>query len=172
MDGFELRAYQLRVQGNGNGAVYALPIGEFPEPEDCVSRTCLSPADPRRSAPFLYGCDPRRWSTRILHGSFVYSCVNWESSEPYGTAAHGVLTRSLGKCFEGASRRMEVVEAAPIDVRPVVVMANDTVTTVLYTFSGCGIERIVRHVDTFMVSSYNPIVAEDTIAEGTLGYIH
>jgi hypothetical protein len=67
---------------------------------------------------------------------------------------------------------MEVVEAAPIDVRPVVVMANDTVTTVLYTFSGCGIERIVRHVDTFMVSSYNPIVAEDTIAEGTLGYTH
>jgi hypothetical protein len=45
-------------------------------------------------------------------------------------------------------------------------MANDTVTTVFYTFSGCGIERIVLHVDTFTVGSYNPVVAEDTIAEG------
>ncbi|MEQ8786998.1 MAG: hypothetical protein RIC55_11890 [Pirellulaceae bacterium] len=192
-DGYVLRAYQFREEGNGNGFVWALPAdAEFPEPEDC----------PRLDYHFLRPPKPLDALDDVMEAitgddsaaSYLQASLLRRELKDFGVGWHGIewgahtlldeepwaagpprddespMARPMSE-----RREWRWSEAPPESWRPQVLLEKDRAIVTFYTYtplakSGEGDElekeRILRHTDTYRRGKYRALATETKIAEG------
>ena len=88
--GYVLRGYQFRAHYNGNGVVYALPAGEFPDPAECPSDEHYALAPPFRSRPSNPGwMRSKAMAVPYPTCQLLSCCANWRSLGPSGMVVPG-----------------------------------------------------------------------------------
>jgi len=186
-EGFTLRAYQFKEEGNGNGFVWAMPIdADFPAPEDCPRLESHFMKAPK---PFdalddvmeaIEGDDTAEayWQASLLrrelkdfgalwHG-IIWGTHNVVDDDPF----RGVGTENSDPMRVPQSRPgdWKWLEPRPTDWTPRVMLEPNQVVVTFYTFSGFDKEAIYRHVDIYRRGKYRARTEETKIAEGASGY--
>ncbi len=173
--GLILRAYHFHDGcGNGNAAVYAVPIDvPFPEPGDCTQYGpgFLSPPIPPGAIGDLMAAiegDGSPWS---------YLCASMLAREigEFGAMWHGCswsTHRIIGRKLSGLDPDAWVwLAPAPKRWTPSAEIAGGCTKVTFYTHSALGCERLTRFVDSFQQSAYVFTTAETTLAQGPGGFV-
>jgi hypothetical protein len=174
--GFRLRAYQFRAGENGNGIVYALPDGYFPDPADCRSRrrTALGGPAPKKALPFFMDAIEGDGSPL----SYVSASLLLRELCEFGALWHG--TSWSDQTLLGADPRGEIISDTEewfwhrenIAWRPSVACSKASMVASFYTFTGLEQKRVICHEDTYQPGSYSPECRSEVVASGPMGYIH
>ena len=187
-DGFTLRAYQFKSEGNGNGYVWAMPVdAEYPEPKDC----------PRLESNLFNAPKPYDALDDVMEavegndtaGAYLQASLLRRELKDFGALWHGVtwgthyvvdenpLTKVADENADpmrqpmSQSRDWKWLERPPMDWTPHVVLEPDRAVVTFYTYSGYEKEAIYRHVDVYRRGKYRPRVEQTKIAEGKQGYM-
>lgn len=187
-DGFTLRAYQFKEEGNGNGFVWAMPKdAEFPAPEDC----------PKLESHFLKAPKPYDALDDVMeaiegddtHEAYWQASLLRRELKDFGALWHGVNwgTHYIVETDPLAGPRDENadpmrtplsnpsewrwLESKPTDWCAEVMLEPDRAVVTFYTYSGFEKEAIYRHVDVYRRGKYRPRVEEAKIAEGQGGWM-
>lgn len=188
-NGYVLRAYVFREEGNGNGVVWAMPEdAEFPASKDCptLENHPLKAPKPRGSLDdpmeAIEG-DGSPWSylaASLLRRELREFGAMWHGCD-WGT--HFLLDDNPwkgGAPRKNASPMEHPVSKAdqwrwlgprPTQWGPQVRMEDDKVTVTFHTYSGLEKESIFRHIDTYRTGKYRAKVEQRKIAEGPDGYM-
>ncbi len=192
-DGFVLRAYQYRSGGNGNGLVFATPVGRpFPAPDEC------RPEPPEHSEdyePVPFPAAAERDVMRLIEGdgeawSYVLASLLARELQEFGALWHGSSWSThtiLGEHPLGSGRESgrgypddgprgdpndwAWAERKPRRWKPTVGKDSGRVAVRFYTFSGLGQETIYRHLDAHEPGGYAFETERTVIAEGRGGYV-
>lgn len=184
MDGFILRAYQYRDDGDGHGIIWAMrddakvaaPDAStgFPPPRPPETLDNIMQAIQGDGTPWSYlsaslfareavecgamwhGCD---WMTHIILGNSPWDTPKneYEHIPTDGPTGHPDAWQWL--------------ERKPNTWEPGYHCSADTVTVTFHTFSGFRREAIHRWTDTYRKRHYDFVTSRITIAEGPEGYI-
>jgi hypothetical protein len=191
--GYALRAYQFRADGNGNGFVWALPVdAEYPEPDECprLQGHFLKPPKPLDALDDLMeaveGDDsPQSYlQASILRREWGDFGAGWHGVD-WGT--HTVLDDSPwkggpprddelpGKRPTSRPSEWKWFATQPDPWTPQVRLEPNRAIVTFYTYTamakeGAGEEdekeRIIRHTDTYRRGKYRALAVEKKIAEG------
>ncbi len=186
--GFTLRAYQFKSEGNGNAVVWAMPVdAEYPEPKDC----------PRLEGHLFKAPKPYDALDDVMdaiEGNDTAEAY-WQASllrrelKDFGAIWHGVAWGTHVIVEDDPSKFVRDenadplrtpstkpdewtwLEAKPTNWTPRVMLEADRAVVTFYTFSGYEKEGLYRHVDVYRRGKYRPRVEEPRIAEGKGGYL-
>lgn len=192
-DGFVLRAYQYRSGENGNGIVFAMPVGRpFPAPDEC------RPEPPEHSwnyEPVPFPAEAEWDVMQLIEGdgepwSYVLASLLAKELQEFGALWHGsswsthtilgenplVAGRESGTRHpddgpHGDPNDWAWAERKPRKWEPTVGKDSGCVVVRFYTYSGLGREAIYRHLDTYEPGSYAFETERTIIAEGRGGYV-
>ncbi|HWA98736.1 MAG TPA: hypothetical protein VG713_09600 [Pirellulales bacterium] len=186
-EGFVLRAYQFREDGNGNAFVWALPAtAAFPEPQDCpkvANQPFSAPRPPQALDNFMEAIDGDRSAWSYMAASLLrrelrefgamWHGYNWMThvvldDNPLGIPVVGnddIMQRPSGK-----PDQWKWLDAEPKAWAPEVSVENDRVLVTFYTYSGLYKQTIYRHVDTYEPGKYLATSEDKAIAEGPPGF--
>lgn len=187
-DQFELKSYQFRSGGNGNGIVWAMPVdAEFPEPEDCPRQegVFLEPPKPLAAlddvmeaiegdgTPWSYMCASMLARELAEFGAMWHGC-SWGTHTVLG--ANPWNPTKDKKRSDVAQWMTPVSEWAwsqrpPKAWSPSVTEADDGVVVRFYTFSQLGQEGIYGHTDKYKAGSYRFESDRQEIATGPGGVV-
>lgn len=186
-EGFTLRAYQFKEEGNGNGFVWAMPKdAEFPAPADC----------PRLENHFLKAPKPYDALDDVMEAiegpdtadAYLQASLLRRELKDFGGIWHGLVwgphyildEDPLKKVADKNADPMRTprtkphewkwLEPRPSDWAPRVTLEKDRATVTFYSYNGYEKERIYRHVDIYRRGKFRPRVEEAKIAEGKAGY--
>jgi hypothetical protein len=186
-DGYILRAYQFRDDGNGNGVVWAMPVdAPFPDPESCP---CLEdgflqppkPSDALGDVMETIDGDKSPWSylcasvlARELHefGAIWHGC-SWGTHTILGKDPWKGSRRNRDSMDfpSGNTTQWKWREPRPTEWQPQVTEDGRKITVTFYTFSGLGQEAIYRHKDSYCNGSYCFKSRRKKVATGPGGYV-
>lgn len=192
-EGYVLRAYVFKEDGNSNGFVWALPAdAAFPEADDC----------PRLESHFLKPPKPFDALDDIMEvidgddspESYLHASILRRELREFGGGWHGIKwgmhTVLDDSPWNGTPRSEEDSMAMyptsrldewkwlapkPMSWTPEVRVERNQVTVTFYSYTALYAEldngemekeRIVRHTDTYRRSKYRPLVVEKKLAEG------
>lgn len=182
--GFVLRAYQFKEEGNGNGMVWALPKdAEFPEPKDCPVLESHMLKAPKPSEALddvmeaIEGDDSAgaHLAASLLRRQFSEFGALWHGCR---WTTHTVLDGDPWKAGplredespldrpESKPQEWQWQEEQPKSWGPLVRVEKDRVTVMFYTYCAVGKEGIYRHTDVYRRGKYRARVEEKKIAEG------
>jgi hypothetical protein len=176
--GFQLCAYQYMEGDDGQGMIWAVPVGQ-------VNQTCPDPGlstNPPRPAGAL---DDLLTAITGNGSALSYLSASLFAREAleFGAYGHGAAWSAYqimsaapgtGDGFDrpgGEEADWEWAASPPGSWAPVVAMAADQVTVTFYTFCGLGSQRIIRHLDVYTPGEYRFVTREDVIARGPQGYV-
>lgn len=198
-EGYVLRAYVFKEDGNSNGFVWALPAdADYPAPEECprIESHFLNPPKPFDALDdFMDAITGDGSPQSYLHASILRRELKefaggWHGIE-WGT--HSVLDDSpwnhpAGDEGEATTRYPDSRPAEwkwfaprPESWKPEVQLGKDRVVVTFYSYTGLlrvlengqdEKERIIRHVETYRRGKYRPLIAEQKLAEGPRAYAH
>ena len=191
--GYVLRAYQFRAEGNGNGFVWALPVdAEFPEPDEC----------PRLQGHFLKPPKPLDALDDLMEAiegddspmSYLQASILRREWGDFGAGWHGIdwgtHTVLDDSPWKGGPQRDDELPgkrptsrpgewkwfaAQPDTWTPHVRLEPNRAIVTFYTYTAMAKdgaaeeeekERIIRHTDTYRRGKYRALVVEKKIAEG------
>jgi murein DD-endopeptidase MepM/ murein hydrolase activator NlpD len=191
--GYVLRAYQFREEGNGNGFVWALPVdAEFPEPDE----------SPRLQGHFLNPPKPFDALDDLMEAiegddspeSYLHASILRRQWSEFGAGWHGIdwgtHTVLDDSPWKGGPPRDDDDPgerptsrpsewkwgvAQPDDWKPQVRLEPNRAIVTFYTYTALAKdgpdgemerERVVRHTDTYRRGKYRALVTEKKIAEG------
>lgn len=187
-EGFVLRAYQYREDGNGNGFVWAMPLdAEFPEPQECprLQGVFLEPPKPPAAlddfmdaidgdrSPWSYMCASILAYELAEFGVMWHGC-HWDThtvlgANPWNTVK-GEVESDTGRPT-GPVSKWTWMERPPRGWSPRVSEDEYGTVVTFFTFSGLGQEAIYRHTDTYKPGSYRLETERKQIATGPGGYV-
>jgi len=173
--GYVLRGYQFRAHYDGNGVVYALPEGEFPDPADCPAdeRYALAPPVPIQAL--------KSWMDAIEGDgsslSYLSASILLREMAEFGAIWHGCSWSShqfldANPVAAHAADQWQWQHQGRIDWRPRATQNKNSVTVSFCTFTGLICEQILRHSDVFSIGSYRPTCKVVSLAIGPRGYVH
>jgi hypothetical protein len=191
--GYVLRAYQFREEGNGNGFVWALPVdAEFPEPDE----------SPRLQGHFLNPPKPFDALDDLMEAiegddspeSYLHASILRRQWSEFGAGWHGIdwgtHTVLDDSPWKGGPPRddddpgerptsrpgeWKWLVAQPDDWKPQVRLEPNRAIVTFYTYTALAKdgpngemerERVVRHTETYRRGKYRALVTEKKIAEG------
>lgn len=185
--GYDLRAYQYRAGGNGNGVVWAVPTGSpVREPRELGAGDELAnpPRPPEALDDYMTALDGdgSAWSylcASVLARELSELGALWHGQPWYAETiiAAPPWIRPLSgdgiPAIEPASRdEWELHQPLPNDMRPHIRSDGTTVEVRFYTYSALGVQAIYEHEDLYDPSSYSPRSRQTTIATGPGGFIY
>lgn len=192
-DGYVLRAYVFKDDGNSTGFVWALPAdAEFPEPNECprLESHMLKPPKPFDALDdvmeAIVGDDSA--------ASYFQASLLRRELKEFGTGWHGVVW-GMNTVFDddpwkdrpesAEELRARLPTSDPADWKwferkpeswvPEVRLDTTRATVTYYSYTPLAAdapddqiekERIYRHTDTFRRGKYRPLVLERKLAEG------
>ena len=185
--GYKLVGYRYRAGGNGNGIVWALPASApFPEPYECdvLEDQFAKPPRPHdATGPMdVIEGDGSAWSylaasllsRELLEYGAMWHGIGWGTHEIICRDPWKNPQRPTSPLREGPHTPTEQwnwIESPPDDWRPNVKVTAAWVVVRFFTFTGMGVETIVRADDAYPANSYRPEMGLTTIGEGFEGYI-
>ena len=187
-EGFTLRGYQFKSEGNGNGYVWAMPVdADYPEPKDC----------PRLESNLFNAPKPYDALDDVMEAiegndsaeAYLQASLLRRELKDFGAMWHGVtwgthhvvdVNPLLQVADENADpmrqpmsnpRDWTWLEAKPTDWVPRVALEPTRAVVTFYTYSGYEKEAIYRHVDVYRRGNYRARVEVGKVAEGKQGYM-
>jgi hypothetical protein len=166
-EGFELRAFQLRSGGNGNGVVWAVPAGseapvelapiehellyDAPRPADALEDVMEAIVGDRTPRSYL---SASIFAREIAELGALWHGISWGEqtvlgSHPDGTADEGADEPGIITGNGPWTWQSEV----PVRWRPSVTEAAEQVIVVFYTYDPVGMETISMNIDRFTSQS-------------------
>jgi hypothetical protein len=161
-DGFELIAYVFRSSVGGNGIVWAVPEGYFPDVSECERLGDLMRTPKPRCAISPHHVVEVDGSP----GSYIQKSIFIREIEEFGAFWHG-LSWSLHEIIDSKPKGFKWYEDVE-DLSPKVVM-GEKVTVEFFTLSEFIGEAVYRHEDVYegeMLESSRRV-----IASGGMGYV-
>ncbi len=183
--GSVLRAYQFYDNGNGNGIVWALPRGApFPHPNSCVSEVNTLWEEPRPP-------DALDNFMEVIEGdgspeSYLATSILCRELRELGAMWHGCSWSTHSILYENpippdGDRRdnralsyfaeWKWIAKRPKKWAPRVTVSKNKITVTFYTFSGLGVEQVLRHTDTYHPGTLTFETKDTETARGGSGYI-
>ncbi len=154
---YVLRGYQYRAGGNGNGVVYAIPLGaSLPKPRKRGGSELFRPPPRPKSA-------LERWVDALeLDGTpWSHLCLSMlgREVEEFGAIWHGTswgVHRVIGRMPWITNDEPAVAEEGWTgevlgmnELAPRVVTTADEIVVRFYTYTSLGMQRVVEHVDRY-----------------------
>jgi len=185
-DGFVLRAYQFRDGGNGNGFVWAMPVGAaFPDPEECprLEDTFLGPPKPPAAldnvmdaidgdgTPWSYMCASILARELSDFGAMWHGCC-WGTHTVLGASPWNAKPKDDFDLSQPSSPLSEwhSTTRPPRAWSPRVSVDRGVTTVTFCTYSGLGQEAVYRHLDSYKPGSYRFETERAQMATGPGGY--
>lgn len=196
--GYVLRAYVFREDGNSNGFVWALPAeAAFPEPDEC----------PRLESHFLNPPKPFDALDDLMEAlegddspeSYLHASIVRREMREFGSGWHGIKwgmhTVLDDDPWAGGPPSDEATQDRPTSQRyewtwltprpatwsPEVLVEQDRVVVTFYSYTPLAgeldngepeRERIYRHTDTYRRGKYRALAVEKKLAEGPDAVAH
>jgi hypothetical protein len=188
--GYVLRAYQFKEDGNANGFVWALPAdAAYPAPDECpkLESHALNPPKPFDALDDLMEAIAGDDSI----DSYLHASLLKRQFREFGAAWHGVqwgthfvidsdpwkTTRPGGadeldpmQVPQSPRHEWKWKHALPTDLSPSVVLDEKQATVRFYTYSGFDKEKIVQHTDVYRRGNYRPRSEEVIVGQSDKGW--
>ncbi len=184
--GYRLMAYQFKEENNGNGVVWAMPVGAtFPEPGELLegNTTLFRAPKPGKSLDNVMEVVEGDRSAK----SFLLASILKRELDEFGAMWHGITwTAHLvldADPWQGPAStetdnpldhpswpasKWQWKTEKPVDWRPTVSVTGDVAKVKFYTFSAVGKEGIYEHVDEYRPGEYRFTTERKKIAEGPM----
>ncbi len=190
--GYVLRAYQFQEEGNGNGVVWAIPVGTaFPDPNELLGdrfELFKAPKPSKALDNFMEAIDGDRSAWSFMEASLLdrelkefgalWHGMKWDwqsilAEDPWTTTA----VKNPGEELEPAELEFPDVNAKwtwhvakPTDWRPTLTVNGDVVTITFYAYSPLYKAAILRHVDEFRPGEYRFTTETTKMATAEYGF--
>ncbi len=162
-DGFELIAYIFRKGLNGNGVVWAVPEGYFPEVDECERLDeFLNPPKPDNAISPMHVIEGDGSPESYIHTS-IFIREMWE----FGALWHG-LSWGLHEIIDYEPEGFEWHEKVDLDLQPKVIM-GEKIKVEFFTLCEFIERAVYRHEDIF--EGYVFDSRRELIATGGRGYV-
>jgi len=181
---YRLRAYQFKEDANGNGVVWAMPVGAaFPEPDDLLDgagNLFRAPKPGKALDNVMEAVEGDRSSK-----SFLLASILKREMDEFGAMWHGAswtVHQILdADPWQGSpptdeddplehpswpASKWKWKTKKPPDWRPTVTVKGDVATVKFYTFCAIGKEGIYEHTDEYRPGEYRFSTERKKIAEG------
>lgn len=181
---YQLKAYQFKEDFNGNGVVWAMPVGAtFPEPMELLegeSNLFRSPKPGKALDNVMEAIEGDRSARSFLLASILkreldefgamWHGARWSvhfvlDTDPWQGPAPSDMDDPLMHPSRPASKWKWKTEK-PTDWRPTVTVKGNVATVKFYTYSALGKEGIYEHIDEYRPGEYRFTTERKKIADG------
>ncbi|WP_145109280.1 SH3 domain-containing protein [Gimesia panareensis] len=181
---YQLKAYQFKEEFNGNGVVWAMPVGAtFPEPSELLegeNNLFRAPKPGKALDNVMEAIEGDRTAKSFLLASILkreldefgamWHGARWSvnvvlDTDPWQGPAPTDEDDPLDHPSRPASK-WKWKTAKPTDWRPTVTIKGNVATVKFYTYSALGKEGIYEHIDEYRPGEYRFTTERKKIAEG------